>query len=355
MPVLTYVCNNCGGDLTFDPVSQKFTCKFCASSFTKEQLETKEPETTQENVEEENVVKSEEELKDECDAALFTCPSCGAEIVTDNTTAATFCYYCQNPVLLTGRLDGKFMPNRLIPFKFNRDTAIQKFLAWTKKKFFLPKDFFSKTSIDKLTGVYFPYWIVDADTKSNMTAEGHRVRTWTSGDTKYTETKVYNLERGGNIHLEDIIKTGLKKANKRLVESVQPFNEQELTPFSMTYLSGFQAEKRDIERAELEQEVSNDIQKFSEALLLETTKEFSNVKTTYFNADVTNVAWEYGLLPVWTMTYKYKGEMYYYAMNGQTGKTCGKLPVDMPKLLRVAGLVSAGLCAILALGGYFII
>ena len=111
------------------------------------------------------------------DAALFTCPSCGAEIAADNTTAATFCYYCQNPVVLTGRLDGKFMPRRLIPFKINKDSAIEKFISGQGRKI-SPKDFYSKNSIDKLTGVYFPYWIIDCDTKSDLVAEGKKIRSW---------------------------------------------------------------------------------------------------------------------------------------------------------------------------------
>ena len=355
MAVFTYKCKNCGGDLTFNPTTNKFSCQYCLSSFEKDELEEKEPEITKEELEKENQVISDEEREQAYgDAVIFSCPSCGGEIITDNTTAATECYYCHNPVVLTGRLEGKFLPKRLIPFKFTKETAIEKFLEWTKKKHFLPKDFFSKDQIEKLTGVYFPYWIIDCDTKSDLAADAKVVRSYTVGDTRYTETKIYRLEREGDIHLEDIIKTGLKKANKRLVESVQPFDEQQLEPFSMAYLSGFQAEKRDIERAELESEVNADIQKFSEMLLLETTKSFSDVTKTSFNARIEDISWEYGLLPVWTMTYKYKGELYYYAMNGQSGKTCGKLPVDMKKLITVAGAVSVGLLAILSLGGYLI-
>lgn len=355
MPALTYKCPNCGGDLTFDPVNQNFACKFCGSNFEESALAQKEPETSEKDIvkENQNIDPTDEEHK-YGDAALFICPSCGAEIVTDNTTAATQCYYCHNPVVLTGRLDGKFLPNRLVPFKIDKKTAVDKFVGWTKKKFFLPKDFFSKNQIEKLTGVYFPYWIIDCDTKSDLTADGKVIRSWTSGNTRYTETKEYRLEREGDIHLEDIIKTALKKANKRLVESVQPFDEQELKPFSMSYLSGFQAEKRDIEQDELENEVHTDIQNFSEKLLLETTGGYSGVTVRNSFAQIENISWEYGLLPVWTMTYKYKGQQYFYAMNGQTGKTCGKLPVDMKKLLTVAGLVSAGLLAILSIGGYLI-
>lgn len=356
MPVLTYKCNNCGGDLTFDPTTQKFKCKFCGSSFEQADLEAEEKKNTQEDIEKENVVRTEEELKNEFgDMTVFTCPSCGAEIVADNTTAATTCFYCQNPVVMTGRLDGKFLPRRLIPFKYNKDDAIKKFVEWTKKKRFLPKDFFSQKQIEKLQGVYFPYWLVDCDTSSCLNASGKKIRSWTSGDTRYTETKIYDLVRDGDIHLEDIIKSALNKANKRLVESVQPFDGKELQKFSMTYLSGFVAEKRDIEREALEEEVNKDIHKFNETLLLNTASEYSDVRTTKLTVDIRNIDWEYALLPVWTMTYKYKDNMYYYAMNGQSAKTCGKLPVDMGKLIRHALIAAVSVCAVIALGGYFLI
>ena len=268
MPVVTYKCTNCGGELKFDAAKGKFACEYCLSEFTKDELEKNEVETTLKDVEKEN---STEVSHQTGEAVCFTCPSCGGEIITDSTTAATECYYCHNPVVVSGRLSGKFLPKRLIPFKFDKKTAITKFLEWTKTKFFLPKDFFSERQIEKLTGVYFPYWIIDCDTKCNLIADAKKTRVWTTGNTTYTNTRVYSLEREGNIHLEDIVKTGLKKVNKRLVESVQPFDEQQLEPFSMTYLSGFQAEKRDIEQAEIENEVFSDINRFSEEILMSTT------------------------------------------------------------------------------------
>ena len=86
MSLVSYKCPNCGGGLTFDPVSQKLTCEYCMSEFSEEEI------------------KDLEGAHSEEDAAVYICPSCGAEIVTDNTTAATFCYYCHNPVVLSGRL-----------------------------------------------------------------------------------------------------------------------------------------------------------------------------------------------------------------------------------------------------------
>ena len=36
----------------------------------------------------------------------------------------------------------------------------------------------------------------------------------------------------------------------------------------------------------------------------------------------------YALLPVWVLSTKYKDEIYTFAMNGQTGKFVGYLPMD---------------------------
>jgi len=349
LEILTYKCKNCGGELVFDPTSQKFACHYCNSRFIKSELET--PEQAEQLAETQPTETAEQQLDN---TASYSCPSCGAEVVTDATTAATFCYYCHNPVVLQGRLAGNMLPSRVIPFKIERNNAVSLFLKWIKHKHFVPKDFYSQKQTEKMTGVYFPYWLVDSDSFSQMTANAEIVRTWTTGNTRYTETSHYNLIRDGEIHLEDVIKTALKKANKKLVEAVQPFDEQDLQKFSTTYLSGFLAEKRDIEQAELEEEVLKDINNFCEQILKNTMSSYSSVSPISKNTTIQNIAWEYCLLPVWTVTYNYKGEIYYFALNGQTGKTCGKLPVDMKKLVTVAGGISAVLLGLLSIGGYLI-
>lgn len=351
MPVLTYKCKNCGGELIFNPEKQEFVCEYCMSNFTQAELEALEPDVNEAHKEETSFEKVEEKAED---TNLYVCQSCGAEIVTDGTTAATFCYYCHNPVVLTGRLDGKFLPSRMIPFKIDKKSCVDRFFAWVKKKMFVPKDFYSMQQVDLISGVYFPYWLVDSDSYSELTANAKKIRTWTSGDRRYTEIRYFTLVREGDIHLEDVIKTALKKANKKLVEAIQPFDEKDLQKFSMAYLSGFLAEKRDIETTELEQEVYSDIKKYCEQLLRNTMSGYSDIEPVIEKTQINNIAWEYCLLPVWVMTYNYKGEMYYYALNGQTGKTCGKLPVDMKKLVRVAAIISAATMAILSIGGYLI-
>ena len=120
---------------------------------------------------------------------LYTCPSCGAQIVTDATTAATFCYYCHNPVVLAGRLTGSFEPDYVIPFQIDRKKAEEIFGQWIRRKRFVPDSFYSPKQIQTMTGVYFPYWLYRCQLHGNLTAEGRNNRVWTAGNIRYTETK----------------------------------------------------------------------------------------------------------------------------------------------------------------------
>ena len=40
----------------------------------------------------------------------------------------------------------------------------------------------------------------------------------------------------------------------------------------------------------------------------------------------------YALMPVWLLSTKWNGESFLFAMNGQTGKLIGDLPIDKGKL-----------------------
>ena len=346
MSVVTYKCPNCDGELKFDPESQKFACEYCMSSFTEAEVKALAPAAEEERA------AAPAEGQTESGAVYYTCPSCGAEIVTDETTAATFCFYCHNPVVLSGRLDGAYTPQKLIPFAFDKEEAKKRFLAWTKKKWFVPKAFFNADQIEKLTGVYFPHWLVDCDIQGHLEAKAEKVRVWRSGDTEYTETSHYNLIRVANIHFEDVVKTALKKADRELVESVQPYDSSNLIPFNMAYLSGFQAEKRDLERADLQQEISQEVQGYSESLLRGTMNGYGSISPLVRDFRMMHENWDYTLLPVWTLTYKgSNGKLYYYALNGQSGNVYGRLPISYGKLFAAAGIITALVFLLFLLGG----
>ena len=133
-------------------------------------------------------------------------------------------------------------PNLVIPFGFTEKDAKEKFYAMCKKKWFLPKDFVSDAHIEQMKGVYYPYWLVDSDKAGSCNATGKKYRTWRSGDYEYKETKTYSISRMGNIAFQKFPQSALSKEDHHMMKFVNPYDNEALTDFSMSYLSGFQAE-----------------------------------------------------------------------------------------------------------------
>lgn len=350
MAVISFKCPNCDGELVFEPSTQKYECPYCGSDFTQEQMDEMYPQEQPsresvtadfdgENTEDQQV---KEEQKDQSGAVIYTCPSCGAEIITDETTAATFCYYCHNPVVLSGRLSGEYLPQWILPFSIDRKKAEQIFLEAMRKKKFVPKGFFDKKQIELLSGVYFPYWMVDWKGEGRLEAKATKVRVWRRGNTEYTETRFYKLYRSGDMAFPWISRNALRKANKKLVEGVQPYDVENAKEFSMGYLSGFQAEKRDMEREEFQQEIREDVKSYGEKLLKSTADGYTTVVVQDSEIRTQEEKWEYALVPAWVITYRgHNGKTYYYAINGQTGKVCGELPIDRKKVTIFSGILFA--------------
>ena len=361
MEVITHKCPNCDGALTFDPSDQKFHCPYCMSIFTEAEVTSYEEKQKAARLVDETVETITDTTTDSDESAtmdLFSCPSCGAEIVTDSTTAATYCYFCHNPVVLTGRLSGKFLPDKVLPFAIDKEQATTQFLEWAQKKWFVPRDFFNKTQVEKLTGVYFPYWAVDATAEGELNGTGTSLRIWRVGDIEYTETKQYEVFRQGTMHFNELIKNALtKNEQKIMVESVQPFQLEQAVPFKNQYLAGFQAEKRDIEYLTLKPEIQQELATYGEELLSDSVSAYTSFSRKHRQFEVTEEDNQYVLLPVWLVTYQADDankKTFYYAMNGQTGKVAGILPISYRRL----GLSTAGIFAFLAIllmiVGYFI-
>ncbi|MEE0869114.1 MAG: TFIIB-type zinc ribbon-containing protein [Ruminococcus sp.] len=364
MATVNYKCPNCGGPLKFNPDKQMFSCEYCMSDFEEQKIQQmyaereakqSQAEKAEAQVQERQAQQNQQDEGEVEDAVVYTCPSCGAEVVTTESTAATTCFYCQNPVVLGGRLSGKFKPNRIIPFALSKEKAIDKFLEMCKKKWFLAKGFASKNQFEKLTGVYFPYWYIDSQRQANMTATGEKVRTYRVGSKRYTETSVFRLVRSGDLIVKNVFERALKSQDRDMLQCVHPFDLSKAHDFSMSYLSGFQAEKRDLEQSDVNAEVQKRMQDYCKELLRDTMKDFSSVRVENYNDRIDLESWNYTLLPVWVVTYKYNGKIYPFAINGQTGKTYGMLPTSKAKLAILFAIIAVAVFALGMLGGLLLL
>ncbi len=343
MAAMIFKCPNCGGDLRFAPEKQRFQCEYCLSEFSQEQMEQSsvQIEEMEQSIREEDFLreKAEEENSDivskEERSVMYSCPNCGAEIVTDETTAATFCYYCHNPVVLSGRMQGAYHPDGVIPFAMDREKAREIFEQWIARKKYLPKAFYAPEQLEKMAGVYFPYWLYDCEVEGELEGEGRTQKLWTEGNLQFTRTEKYDINRKGTMEIHNLTRNALSKGNRKLVEGVMPFDMTQMQAFQMGYLSGFLAENRDMEKEQFAQEVGAEVSAFAEQSLKSSVSGYDSVQYRKKETRVCESHWRYVLMPVWTMTYKdpKTDKVYYFACNGQTGKVCGELPVDPGRLM----------------------
>lgn len=337
MSVLTYKCPHCGGDLQFDPESQNAKCEFCLSEFTESELEHSQSKQTHTAAPTEIIEDASDYISyaaGEGNTLLYTCPSCGAEIVSDDTTSATLCYYCHNPVVFTKQLEGEFKPSKVIPFKLSKDKALESFLTWRKKKHFLPKDFSSPSQLEKMAGMYIPYWLVDCELSSAMSARAQKISSWTSGEYRYTRTDDFSVYREANMTFSHLPHDASKKADDRVMESIGPYNYNELKDFSHAYLSGFLAAKYDVTKEEVYPLIKARVEQAAKTELRNSINQYTVVNVTEHRTNFNKTSFHYTLMPVWMLTYIYKGQTYLFAMNGQTGKLFGSLPLCKTKLLQ---------------------
>ncbi len=348
--IVSYQCPACRAPLSFDPSDGKFHCEYCMSVYGESEL--KDQNAIQE---EPNPTSADTPSDADADGGEFEeyyCPNCGAEVACEGNTVATFCYYCHTPVIHRGKLTGDLKPSKIVPFQFDKDGAKAAFVKFAKKRWFVPKEFCSEEQIDHIQGIYYPFWIADADATSSLRADATRVRTWSTGKKIYTETSYYDVYRGGEIHFEDITSSALTEADKEMLEGVLPFPSDALIPFSMPYLSGFLTKKRDIASEELEGELQERIQRYGKQLLSDTIKGYATVNVQHSSTEAYRKNWEYALMPLWILVWRdKKGKAFTYAMNGYTGKVWGQLPIHYPKLLGVAGGIGAAIMAVLSILG----
>lgn len=205
--------------------------------------------------------------------------------------------------------------------------------------------------LEKITGVYFPFWLVDSDVRATMTAKSNSLKVWVVGDIEYTETSVYALTRSGDVKLSEITVKALDRKDAELLNGVYPYDMSGLKDFNMSFLSGFMAEKRNIEKNAAEPQANEIIRSAAEGQLEGTLSGYGTVTGQNMAVDEVKSDWKYALMPAWTMTYRYKGELYYFAMNGQTGQIAGRVPVSRKKTSRLMWTITAACLVIGALIG----
>lgn len=358
----TVKCPNCVADMRFDADSGMCVCDYCGASFnmseistetivelqndgkdlyeTKDQTEntTSEPEVKG-GFNEENTERVEPDRN--FSAIKHVCASCGAEILTDEVTSTPFCIYCGSQNFITERIDNALRPTAVVPFKYGKEAAVEKFFAWCKGGKYTPFGFCSKKNVEKITGLYVPFWLYDMDCVMDIESQVHCTETIVHGETQTVTNYLYSSEMIRNMSWMNIPHDASKKMADDLMDAIEPFDYKEMVPFDDKYLLGFCSDMYDVQSEsfteKIKQDVNGDMMNTYASELPKFFKCYKSYNVVKNKSTINKFTAKYALLPVWILNYKYLGKTYTFLMNGQTGETTGQYPISkLKKIIRAA-------------------
>lgn len=328
--VIEYKCPCCNAGLVFGAPIQKLTCEYCDNTFDLETVKAyndAETETTTETISWDHDKQNEWNDAEQASLNTYQCPACGGEILTDDTTAATFCPFCDNPTIMPTKLSGGLKPDAVLPFQKNRQDATDAFVNLCKTKKLIPKNFTSQQRLEKITGMYVPFWLYDCDADFSGNYKATRIHRWSDSRYNYTRTEHFLLTRKASASFSGIPMDGSSKMEDIFMESIEPFDYSQMVPFEMGYLTGYVADKYDVPSENGQERIRQRVNQSIEDNIQTSLLGFATVVPTNRQLQVKNSKAKYVLLPVWMLNTKYNGKIYTFAMNGQTGKMTGSFPV----------------------------
>ena len=373
--ITNYQCPACTGPLHFVGGSGRLECDYCGSSFDVAEIEAlytekeeKAVEAAQKAEEKETAQKatdkqsapadtendsdwdasglSEDWGSDATDMKAYCCPSCGAELLCDVTTAATSCPYCGNPSVLPGQFAGILKPDFVLPFKLSKEDAIKALKKHYLKKPLLPSTFSKNNHLEGINGVYVPFWMYDGEASGSASFHATQVHTYTSGDYEITETNHYDVSRSGSLCFEKIPVDASSKMPDDYMDSIEPYDYADLKPFSTAYLPGFLADKYDVSVEDSRERADKRCTGSLVSALESTVSGYTTCTETSRDIHLKRGKVHYALLPVWILTTRWEGKNFLFAMNGQTGKLVGNLPVSAKRAIGLFAAIAAPLIAI---------
>ncbi len=352
-------CPCCGGTLHFDSKTQDIVCPYCDSHFSVDDLKAYTDDLASDKEEDvswdDSTVQNftSQEMKG---MKIYSCESCGGEIIVDETTTSTCCPYCGNNVLVSKQMSGDLKPNVVIPFQKDKTDVLLALKVFFKKKPLLPSSFSKDHTIEEVKPLYVPFWLFDADVGGKVRFKGEIHRRWSDARYDYHEVKYYSLVREGDIAFDRVPVDGSQKMEDKLMESIEPYDPNQLVEFNAGYLAGYAADRYDVDKDVTFNRATERFRQGTISAFLSDIHGYTNVTVSDSNLQLSNTKTTYALYPVWILNAKWKEKNYRFAVNGQTGRIAGDLPVSKIKFMlfwllffALIGGAIFGICAALEL------
>ena len=329
-----YECPNCSGNLKFDIGRQQLFCEYCGTCV--------DPYSFHREKDAEETVLSFEDMgmaggkTPEYEVTVFTCPQCGGQIVSEDTTAATFCSFCGSAVILDSRISRERRPGYIIPFRKTQGDCREAYAKMMRRALYAPKGLRDGSLVERFRGIYMPYWVYSFEKKGDIVFSGKRKRR--RGD--YVITDHYRLDCSVEPEYNGLAYDASASFSDDLSGAIAPFDLTQRQPFAPSFLSGFYADTNDVTQYVYREEaekiaVDDSCGRLERSAVCRRYRAGEgwerNVLRNALRPDKAQATLV--MLPVWFLACRNGERVSYAVVNGQTGRAAADLPVDGKRYL----------------------
>jgi len=344
----TFGCINCGADLKFSPGTTSLSCEYCGAA--------NEIPVIEEEIEEldfEAHLANASDQEDQLTVNLVKCQVCAAESTLEPHITAASCPYCDTPLIVADAHEENILkPKSLLPFKIKKKEAIANFKIWIKKLWFAPNALKKAVlSFDHFKGVYLPFWTYDSKTSTSYTGQRGRhyyvSQSYTTTENGKTVTKTRQVRKTSwtfvtgrvNHDFDDVLVPASNSLPHKQLAALEPWDLENLVPFTPEYLSGFTTEKYQV-NLKLGFDKACDIMNGTIATLIRQDIGGDDQRILTRNTQHKNITFKHLLLPAYVSAYNFKGKLYRFMVNARTGEVQGERPYSW---IKIAAAILIGL------------
>ena len=193
-----------------------------------------------------------------------------------------------------------------------------------------------------------PFWLFDSVVDADVTFHAETSVSYTEGDYDVTEISHYDVRRAGTVAFEKVPADASTKMPDDYMDSIEPYHYEEFKPFSSAYLPGFLADKYDVSKEDCAERANSRAMRSAVDEMKNTVVGYSSVVVEGQDVNLHPGKARYALMPVWLLSTRWQDKSYLFAMNGQTGKLVGDLPVSKKRALQWFGAIAGALAAVMA-------
>ncbi len=357
-----YRCPGCGADLLFEPQDGMLACPYCGR---REQIAVSDGEVGERSYEDYLRVGESRLTTLAAGALEVKCETCGATVTFTPPEVAGECDFCGGKIVAQPKsADPIVAPEAVLPFLVTQTAATESIRKWLASLWFAPNALKKFASHETIGGVYIPFWTYDAHTSSRYTGErGEHYfveETYVDRDAqgnavnksrRVRQTRWHRAEGDVARWFDDLLVPATKSLSPQRLDALNPWDLPQLKPYEPAYLSGFKAQRYQVDLAEgfemakrvaagaIDADVRRDIGGDEQRI--------GNISTHY-----SAITFKHLLLPVYVGAYRFNGKVFQLVVNGRTGEVQGERPYSFWKILLfvLVLLVVVGLALVL-LGG----